>query len=134
MSFGVDLWDGFEIIKSGISLNQKRVKYVFDILVIYSCLQKDYYQGIENLLKDVKEVKEVNPDDNRKSTVDEALNTLMSSFKEENELFKNHNNYVNKIIEGLKECLEKNNCHEYFKDNIQNTELFNQSLNIVFSN
>ena len=132
MSFSVDLWNGFDIIKSGFSSNQRSVKQLFDILTSYSLLQKEYCKGLENIIKEIKETKEIQ---NPNTLLDESINFLMSSFIEEEKIYKTHYENINKNIKELKEELEKikNNINPCFTENLQNTEAFNQKLNILLS-
>ena len=132
MSFSVDLWDGFDVIKTGFSLNQRSVKQLFDILTSYSLLQKEYCKGLENIIKEIKESKELQ---NPNSLLDESLNLLMSSFIEEEKIYKAHYENINKNITELNEELDKikTQINPYFTENLQNIESFNQKLNILIT-
>ena len=125
MSFSCDLWNGFDVIKSAFTTNQKNVKTLLDILNSYSLLQKDYYKGISNIIQEIKEI--INPN----SILEESINLLLFSFNEENELHKIYSDNLNKIINNLKEELEKitNQINTYFNENIKNRESFNLILN-----
>ena len=125
MSFSVDLWNGFDIIKSAFSSNIKGVKTLIDILNSYSNLQKDYYKGLSNITKEIKQIQ------NPSSIIDESINLLLLSFSEESETLKNYYDNITKNINQLKEELEiiKNQINHFFNENIQNRESFNLILN-----
>ena len=130
MSFNVDLWNGFDIIKNEFSVNKKRVKLILDILTSYSNIQKEYCKGLDNLYKEIKESK-----DFFKSNflLDESINLLIKSFKIECEKNKSIYNNTMKNILDLKEKLEriKMQISPYFTENIQNKEAFTKILNIL---
>ena len=134
MSFSIDLWHGFDVIKSGFSSIHKKIKQILDILTIYSSLQKEYCKGLEDLHKEIKDNGDKDKDiQNQNSLLDESLLLLLSSLKEESEKYKNYYNNVNKIIDQLKEALDKMNFQKYFTENIQNTESFNSELSTLIS-
>ena len=132
MSFSTDLWHGFDIIKSGFSSIHKKIKQIIDILTIYSSLQKEYCKGLEKLDKEIKDIEDKDIE-KKNSFLDESLNLLLSSFKQESEKYKNYYNNIDKNIDELKETLDKINSQKYFTENIQNTESFNSELSTLIS-
>ena len=128
MSFSVDLWNGFDIIKNEFSINQKRIKQILDILSSYSYIQKDYFKNLDNLYKEIKESKDVQKSN---SLLDDSINLLIKSIKIESE--KNKNIY-NKICENITEIkgkldIMKTQIATYFNENIQNKDSFSRILN-----
>ena len=71
MSFNVDLWNGFDIIKNEFSTYQKKLKKLIDILTSYSLIQKEYFKGLDNLYNEIKETKDVQKPN---SLLDESIN------------------------------------------------------------
>ncbi len=128
MSFGVDLWNGFDIIKNEFSINYKRIKQILDMLTSYSLVLKEFCKGLDNLYKEVKEMKDSIKSN---SLLDDSVILLLNSFKIECENTKVfHNNIIKNLCE-TKEKLEKIKIQisPYFTENIQNRESFNKILN-----
>ena len=111
MSFGVDLWNGFEIIKSSFSSNLIKLNQLVDILSSYSSYVKDYYNNLINLYESTNETigKE-------NSIFNDSLNLLVLSFKKESEQYKNHYDLITKNIKEIKERIEKlkSNINRYY--------------------
>ena len=128
MSFNVDLWNGFDIIKNEFSTYQKRLKKLIDILTSYSLIQKEYFKGLDNLYNEIKEAKDVQKSN---SLLDESIILLIKSFKVEIHKNKILYNNLTKNLNEIKEKLEKIKAQisPYFLENIQNKESFNRVLN-----
>mgnify|MGYP006873018918 CR=1 FL=1 len=125
MSFSIDLWNGFDIIKSSFTSNNKRMKQILDILTLYSSLQKEYCKGLDNLYKEAKEYNLSN------NFLDESINSLINSFKVESDKHKMHCNNINRNISEIKEKFDKikSTVASYLNDSLQNKETFNKILN-----
>ena len=132
MSFSVDLWDGFDRIKTAFSLYPRSINYIMDILSSYSLLQKGYLEGLENLFKKTMEIKEISSPNN---FLNEIINLLMFSFLEESQKCKENNDNITHNINEIKKSLEeiKMKVTTYFTENIQNKEAFNKILNSLTS-
>ena len=91
MSFSVDLWNGFDIIKSSFTLNIKKLNQLIQILLSYSSYIKDYSKNLMNLYQTSKE--SLGKED---PILDNSINLLISSFKKESEIFYNHYNFIEK--------------------------------------
>ena len=125
MSFGIDLWNGFDIIKSSFISNNKRMKQILDILTLYSSLQRDYCKGLDSLYKEAKEHNLSN------TFLDESINSLINAFKVESDKHKMHCNNINKNITEIKEKFDKikSTVTSYLNECLQNKESFNKILN-----
>ena len=55
MSFSVDLWNGFDLIKPQILSVQKKIKTISKVLSTYLTIESNYNKGLENLYKEFKE-------------------------------------------------------------------------------
>ena len=132
MSFSVDLWNGFDIIKSSFSGTQKKVKLILDIMTSYANAQKEYYKSLDILHKELRESKEI-PTTN--TLFDDSINLLINSFKAESELLKCFYNNLTKNINELKENLEKIKLEivPYFTEHLQNKEGFEHSLSLLIA-
>ena len=130
MSFSVDLWNGFDIIKSSFTLNIKKLNQLIQILLSYSSYIKDYSKNLMNLYQTSKE--SLGKED---PILDNSINLLISSFKKESEIFYNHYNFIEKNAKGIKEKIEKlkPEIDKYFNINEQNIEIFNNVLNNLIS-
>ena len=101
MSFSVDLWNGFEAIKSSFSSNLIKLNQLIDILSLYSSHVKEFYNNLINLYESTNKsiLKE-------KSFFNDSLNLLVISFKIESEQYKNHYDLITKNINEIKEKIE----------------------------
>jgi hypothetical protein len=125
MSFSIDLWNGFDIIRTSFNSNNKRMKLILDILTLYSSLQREYCKGLDNLYKEAKEYNLSN------TFLDETINSLINSFKIESDKLKIHCNNISKNIVDIKEKFDKIKLSTtfYLNDSQQNKETFNKVLN-----
>ena len=130
MSFNVDLWNGFEIIKSSFFSNFKKVNLLTDILLSYSSHIKEHYTNLNNLYESLNE--SIGNDD---SVFDNSLKLLLTSFKKESTHYINHYNVIMTNTQEIKNKSEKikTDIMQYFKKNEENTENFNNVLNNLIS-
>ena len=56
MSFSVDLWNGFDAIKSQIFSAQRKLKSIVKIISSYQTIEATYNKSLENLYKEFKEI------------------------------------------------------------------------------
>ena len=128
MSFRVDLWNGFDIIKDSIYLNRKKVKQFIEFLSSYLSIQKDYYKNLETLCIEANESKDL-PKSN--SLLENSIQLLITSFKKESNSIKEHYCYLSKYLNEFRKRIEKvkSDTSTYFAENNQNKELFNKVLN-----
>ena len=130
MSFNVDLWNGFEVIKSSFDSNLNKLNQLINILDSYSFFIKEYYTNLFNLYSSTNKI--INKDN---STFDNLLYLLLISFKTESEYYENHYNLINKSLRETKERIEKIklNIQQYFQSYEINKENFNNALNNLIS-
>ena len=130
MSFNVDLWNGFEVIKSSFDSNLNKLNQLINILDSYSFFIKEYYTNLFNLYSSTNKI--INKDN---STFDNLLYLLLISFKTESEYYENHYNLINKSLQETKERIEKIklNVQQYFQSYEINKENFNNALNNLIS-
>mgnify|MGYP006916097906 CR=1 FL=1 len=130
MSFNVDLWNGFEVIKSSFDSNLNKLNQLINILDSYSFYVKEYYTNLFNLYSSTNKI--INKDN---STFDNLLYLLLISFKTESEYYENHYNLINKSLQETKERIEKIklNIQQYFQSYEINKENFNNALNNLIS-
>ena len=130
MSFNVDLWNGFEVIKSSFDSNLNKLNQLINILDSYSFFIKEYYTNLFNLYSSTNKI--INKDN---STFDNLLYLLLISFKTESEYYENHYNLINKSLQETKERIEKIklNIQQHFQSYEINKENFNNALNNLIS-
>ena len=130
MSFNVDLWNGFEVIKSSFDSNLNKLNQLINTLDSYSFFIKEYYTNLFNLYSSTNKI--INKDN---STFDNLLYLLLISFKTESEYYENHYNLINKSLQETKERIEKIklNIQQYFQSYEINKENFNNALNNLIS-
>ena len=130
MSFNIDLWNGFEVIKSSFDSNLNKLNQLINILDSYSFYVKEYYTNLFNLYSSTNKI--INKDN---STFDNLLYLLLISFKTESEYYENHYNLINKSLQETKERIEKIklNIQQYFQSYEINKENFNNALNNLIS-
>ena len=128
MSFCVDLWNGFDIIKTQIINTQKKLKTFSKLLSSYIALEINNCKNLENIYKEFKDTSEP------EFLLDESFKKAIEIFDSENQNRKNYyNNLIKMVQEPLNLYLEKpkitmNKC---FSDNMENTDIFNRLLNIL---
>ena len=127
MSFSVDMWNGFDIIKSSFLSNWIKMNQLIELLLLYSSHVKVFYEGLNNLYESTKNAI------GKKGNIifNDALNLLISSFKIESEQYRNHYNLIMKNIKELREKLEKLkiNIQQNFNQNEENRINFKDVLN-----
>ena len=130
MSFNIDLWNGFEVIKSSFDSNLNKLNQLINILDSYSFYVKEYYTNLFNLYSSTNKI--INKDN---STFDNLLYLLLISFKTESEYYENHYNLINKSLQETKGRIEKIklNIQQYFQSYEINKENFNNALNNLIS-
>ena len=126
MSFSVDLWNGFSIIKEEIYINHRNLKDVLNIIILYYNLQNQYYKDLENLSKIINEkrVKIQN------SFISNIVDSFIQSFMKESEIYKKNLDNLNKNINDIKKEYDTINIQiaNYLNENIYNKESFNNIL------
>ena len=81
MSFSVDLWNGYDIIKSSFNSNLKKMNQLTEFLTLYSSVLKDYIKNLSNLYQFEKESIE-----KQNEAFVYPFNILIKVFKEEIEI------------------------------------------------
>ena len=125
MSFCVDLWNGFDLIKSQYNSIHKKLKSINSLLSSYCIIETEYCRNLENLYKEYK--------DNTKPEflLDESVQKIIEIFNNEIQHRRALNNYISKnIIEQVSVYLAipKTKYNKCFSDNNENKTIFNKSL------
>ena len=129
MSFSVDLWNGFDIIKNQFNSLQKKVKTFSKLLSSYITIENNYCKSLESLYKEYKENNTIS-----ELLLDQSFQKIIDTIEYETQNRKiYYNNLIKIVVEPINAYLEKpkfllNKC---FSDNIENTEIFNRLLNIL---
>ena len=128
MSFSVDLWNGFEVIKTQIFSVQKKIKTISKAISTYLTIDGAYNKNLENLYKEFKEI------NNSEYMLDKSYIKILDIFEYENQNRKILSSFITQlIIEPLNEYLRQPNLllNKCLNDNAGNEESFKKSLNIL---
>ena len=127
MSFRVDLWNGFDIIKNQFSSTINKISNLYNVLLSYVGCEKVYSKSLESLYKDNKDLFK-----DEDYLLDKNLIMLINNFKSESEFHKEHYKYVkHNILVSLKEITEKEKSllNNLFNEGMQNQENFIKTKN-----
>ena len=127
MSFRVDLWNGFDIIKNQFSSTINKISNLYNVLLSYIGCEKVYSKSLESLYKDNKDLFK-----DEDYLLDKNLIMLINNFKSESEFHKEHYKYVkHNILVSLKEITEKEKSllNNLFNEGMQNQENFIKTKN-----
>ena len=128
MSFSVDLWNGFDVIKNQVFSVQKKIKTIFKVITSYQAIESNYNKSLENLYKEFKDMS------NSDYLLDKSYIKILEIFQYENQNRKIMSAFMNSlIIEPLSEYLRQPNIflNKCFSDNISNEENFKRYLNLL---
>ena len=128
MSFSVDLWNGFDAIKTQIFSVQKKLRNIHKAITTYLTIETTYNKSLENLYKEFKDI------GNYDYMIDNSYTHIIDIFEYENQNRKSFSCFVNTlVIEPLNEYLRQPNIalNKCFSDNIYNEESFKRSLNML---
>jgi len=131
MSFRVDLWNGFNIIKNQFSSTINKISNLYNVLLSYAGCEKVYSKSLESLYKDNKDLFK-----DEDYLLDKNLIMLINNFKSESEFHREHYKYVkHNILVSLKEIVdkEKSLINNLFNEGIQNQENFIKTKNNIIS-
>ena len=130
MSFRVDLWNGFEIIKIQINAMQRKMKQFVKIMNALVSLEKEYAKSIDLLLRENREIMKTGYE------FDDSLFQMIEDIKEENISRKNYYTYLTEsIINPLQKSISspKTEFSKIFIDNEESKELYNKSITNLIS-
>ena len=125
MSFCVDLWNGFDLIKNRHNSIFRKLKSLKNLLVSYISIEAEYCKKLENLYKEHKE--NTKPE----FLLEESFQKLIETFNYEIIKRKEYDNYITKnIIIQINAYLEipKVKFNKCFSDNNENKEVINRVL------
>jgi len=128
MSFCVDLWDGFDIIKEKFSLMHKQIRNFSKLLNNYIAFEKDYCKNMDNLYK---EFKDLGLSTNSDFPLEKSRISIINSIDFESNLKKEYIKAINKdIIEKINKFLSepKLSLDNIFFENSEKKVLFNKTV------
>ena len=126
MSFRVDLWNGFDLIKSQYNSTYKKLKTINKLLKAYYEIENNYCRSLETIYKENKDISKP------EFLLDESFQKIIEIFNNELQNRKEYNTFIQKqIIDPINSYLEKpklkfNKC---FSDNNENKDNFNRAIN-----
>ena len=92
MSFSVDLWNGFEVIKTQIFSVQKKIKTISKAISSYLAIDGAYIKNLENLYKEFKEI------NNSEYMLDKSYIKILDIFEYENQNRKILSSFITQLI------------------------------------
>ena len=126
MSFRVDLWNGFDLIKNQYNSTYKKLKTINKLLKAYNELENTYCKNLETIYKENKDISKP------EFLLDESFQKIIEIFNNELQNRKEYNTFIQKqIIDPINKFLEKpklkfNKC---FSDHNENRDSFNRTIN-----
>ena len=127
MSFSIDLWNGFDLLKNKYNSTYNKVQILYNILNSFINMEKDYSKNLDILYKDNKgQIKE-------EFLLEKSFIQLIENIKEQSEYHKKHIDFVYKyLVIPLKEIIDQQKLvFQLFTENTKNLEIFEKSKNIL---
>ena len=130
MSFCVDLWNGFEIIKEKFTTTHRQIKSFNKLINSLINLEREYCRGLDNIYKEFKDT------GNLEYPIEQSRIRIIEMIDFESKKRKDFINYVNKnIIDKLSVYLSepKISLDQHFLEASELTMTFNKSFNKLIS-
>ena len=127
MSFSIDLWNGFDLLKNKYNSTYNKVQILYNILITFINMEKDYSKNLDILYKDkTGQIKE-------EFLLEQSFIQLIENIKEQSEYHKKHVDFVSKyLVIPLKEVIDQQkSVFQLFTENTKNLENFEKSKNIL---
>ena len=129
MSFSIDLWEGFDLIKNKFNSTYTKVQILYNLISTFINMEKEYSKGLENLYKECKDrIKE-------DFLLEQSFIQLIDNIKNQSEYHKKHIDFISKYLVGpLKEKLdEQKSISQLFAENAKDAENFGKSKNNIIA-
>ena len=129
MSFSVDLWNGFDLLKEKLTFTYNKAQILYNIFITFINMEKEYSKNLDILYKDYNDkIKE-------EFLLEKSFIQLIQNFKEQSKFHKNHIDFISKyLINPLKEILDQQkSLFQLFTDNTKNLEILEKSKNNLIS-
>ena len=129
MSFSIDLWNGFNLLKEKFTSTFNKVQILYNIFISFLNMEKEYSKSLDNLYNNNKDqIKE-------EFLLEKSFIELINNIKEQNEFHKKHIDFLSKYLaQPLKEMIDKQkSIFQYFSENAKNMENLNKSKNNITS-
>ena len=129
MSFSIDLWNGFGILKDKFTFTYNQVQILYNIFNSFISMEKEYSKNLDLLYKDNKgRIKE-------ESLLEKSFIQLIEIIKEQSEHHKKHIDFISKyLINPLKEIIDGQKLFfQLFSENTKNFEILEKSKNLLIS-
>ena len=127
MSFSVDLWNGFEIIKNQFNTNLRKTKKFVKVLTGLINIEREYTKSIDTLIRENRELNKSN------YHVDSCMLQMIDDIKNESDNRKSYFNYLNNNVINplqvsisspktifMKAFLENDDCKEIYCKSLNN--------------
>ena len=132
MSFCIDLWNGFDVIKSQFLSILNKTNTTYNMLMSYANYEKEFANHLENLYNNNKDlIKEI-----KDSNLDLSIQNLIDNFKAESDYHKEHSEFIIKyVLTPLKESFDevKTSYQNDFIENSKNLENYSKMTNNIIN-
>ena len=132
MSFCIDLWNGFDVIKSQFLSTLNKTNTTYNMLMSYANYEKEFANHLENLYNNNKDlIKEI-----KDSNLDLSIQNLIDNFKAESDYHKEHSEFIIKyVLTPLKESFDevKTSYQNDFIENSKNLENYSKMTNNIIN-
>jgi len=129
MSFSIDLWNGFNLLKEKFTTIFNKAQILYNIFISFLNMEKEYSKNLDNLYNSNKDqIKE-------EFLLEKSFIELINNIKEQNDFHKKHIDFLMKYLANpLKEMInKKNSIFQYFSENAKNLENLNKDKNNIIS-
>lgn len=129
MSFSIDLWNGFNLLKDKFTATFNKVQTLYNIFISFLNMEKEYSKNLDSLYNTNKDqIKE-------EFLLEKSFIELINNIKEQNDFHKKHIDFVSKYLaQPLKEMIDKQkSIFQYFAENAKNIENLNKNKNNIIS-
>ena len=129
MSFSIDLWNGFNLLKDRFTATFNKVQMLYNIFISFLNMEKEYSKNLDNLYNNYKDqIKE-------EFLLEKSFIELINNLKEQSNFHKKHIDFLSKYLaQPLKEMIDKQkSIFQYFAENAKNMENLNKNKNNIIS-
>lgn len=127
MSFSVDLWNGFDVIRKQLVKNINKINLTSNILSLYTNYEIEFANRLESIFENKDIYKEI-----QENKTEFSIQVLLNYLKNESEVHKQNSEYIIKyILAPLKDSTDeiKNSYDNDFTENLKNEENFKKVIN-----
>ena len=129
MSFSVDLWNGFGILKDKFFTTYNKVQILYNLFISFINMEKEYSKNLDILYKDY------NGKVTEEFLLEKSFIQLFQNLKEQSEFHNKNIDFISKyLINPLKDIIDnQKSLFQSFSENTKNFEVLEKSKNNLIS-